>query len=86
MRQSLPNDLFINSKFWQDKTSSLSHPVAIRMLEDLDSSGSIGIGDSSKAFWKSFKHYYGDKDSNMGLSRITFFYKKFPKYFIFSMF
>jgi hypothetical protein len=37
MRQSLPNDLFINSKFWQDKTSSLSHPVAIRMLEDLDS-------------------------------------------------
>jgi hypothetical protein len=40
-------------------------------------SGPIGIGDSSKAFWKGFKHHYGDKDSNIDfLIRIK---KKHPQ-------
>ncbi len=65
MEKSLPTDLFIQSSFWSSKLESLSHPVAIRMAQDLDSTGPLGIGDGAKPFWKGFKHDYGNKDSNI---------------------
>lgn len=61
----LSNDLFIQSPFWNSKLESLSHPVAMRMAQDLDAGGPLGIGDGTKAFWKGFKHQYGEKDSNI---------------------
>lgn len=77
MEKSFPNDLFISSPFWSSKLESLSHPIAIRMAQDLDESGPLGIGDGTKAFWKGFKHYYGTKDSNIDfLLRIK---KKHPQ-------
>jgi DNA mismatch repair ATPase MutS len=65
MEKSLPNDLFIHSPFWASKLESLSHPVAVRMTQDLDSDGALGIGDANKPFWKGFKHGDGKKDSNI---------------------
>jgi hypothetical protein len=50
MEKSLPLDLFINSPFWNSKLESLSHPVAIRIAQDLDLSGPLGIGDGEKPF------------------------------------
>ena len=63
--ESFPPDLFINSPFWSAHLDNLSHPVAIRMAQDLDIEGVLGIGDSSKPFWKGFKHELGKKDSNI---------------------
>lgn len=63
--KSLPHDLFIQSPFWSARIESLSHPVAIRMAQDLDASGVLGIGDASKPFWKGFKHGDGKADSNI---------------------
>ncbi len=65
IEKSLCEDLFIQSKFWQSKLKNLSHPVAIRMAEDLDPTGPLGIGDGTKTFWKGFKHTFGQKDSNI---------------------
>lgn len=65
MEKSLPHDLFIQSPFWSTKLESLSHPVAIRMAQDLDASGPLGIGDATKPFWKGFKHGDGKSDSNI---------------------
>lgn len=65
MEKALPNDLFIYSPFWSLRLESLSHPVAVRMAQDLDFEGALGIGDGSKPFWKGFKHDYGTKDSNI---------------------
>ncbi|NBV05894.1 MAG: hypothetical protein EBS06_01480 [Proteobacteria bacterium] len=65
MEKALPNDLFIHSPFWSSRLESLSHPVAIRMAQDLDPEGPIGIGDGNKPFWKGFKHDYGKKDANI---------------------
>ncbi len=62
---SLPNDLFIQSPFWSSRLESLSHPVAIRMAQDLEVTSPLGIGDSNKSFWKGFKHDFGKKDSNI---------------------
>lgn len=61
----LSKDLFIQSPFWSSRLESLSHPVAIRMAEDLDIGGPLGIGDGNQPFWKGFKHQYGEKDSNV---------------------
>ncbi len=58
-------DLFINAPFWSSRLESLSHPVAIRMAQDLEVTGLLGIGDGEKPFWKGFKHDFGDKDSNI---------------------
>lgn len=60
-----PQDLFINSPFWLSKLESLSHPVAVRMAQDLDPINPLGIGDAEKPFWKGFKHEFGAKDSNI---------------------
>lgn len=65
MEKSFPDDLFIHSPFWSAKLESLSHPVAVRMAQDLDSAGILGIGDGEKPFWKGFKHGDGKKDSNI---------------------
>jgi DNA mismatch repair ATPase MutS len=65
MEKSLSNDLFIQSPFWSSRLMSLSHPVAIRMAQDLDPGGPLGIGDATKPFWKGFKHHDGTKDSNI---------------------
>lgn len=65
MEESFPHDLFIQSPFWNSKIETLCHPVAIRMAQDLDPEGILGIGDGSKTFWKGFKHNYGQKDSNI---------------------
>ena len=65
MEKSLAHDLFISSPFWSSRLESLSHPVAIRMAEDLDSGGFLGIGDGEKSFWKGFKHKLGTTDSNV---------------------
>jgi hypothetical protein len=65
LAKSLPGDLFIRSLFWKSRLETISHPVAIRMAQDLDNEGPLGIGDSIKAFWKGFKHDYGQKDSNI---------------------
>ncbi|MBU6339204.1 MAG: GIY-YIG nuclease family protein [Rickettsiales bacterium] len=62
---SSDNDLFIHSPFWQTRLESLSHPVAVRMAQDLDAEGFLGIGDANKSFWKGFKHGEGKKDSNI---------------------
>jgi len=62
---TLAEDLFIRSPFWSAKLESLAHPVAMRMAQDLDVSGPLGIGDSGQPFWKGFKHSYGAKDSNI---------------------
>ena len=59
------SDLFINSPFWAEKLENLSHTIAIRMAQDLDAAGPLGIGDGNKPFWKGFKHDYGKKDSNI---------------------
>jgi len=64
-KTSLPHDLFIHSPFWRAHLESLSHPVAIRMAQDLDVQGVLGIGDAEKPFWKGFKHGDGKKDSNI---------------------
>ncbi len=61
----LLNDLFINSDFWSSRLENLSHPVAIRMAQDLDLGGILGIGNANKPFWKGFKHGDGKKDSNI---------------------
>jgi DNA mismatch repair ATPase MutS len=61
----LSNDLFIQSPFWSSKLESLSHATAIRMAQDLDEGGILGIGDANKPFWKGFKHGDGKKDSNI---------------------
>ncbi len=45
MEKVLLNDLFIHSPFWSSKLESLSHPVAVRMAQDLDLAGALGIGD-----------------------------------------
>lgn len=63
--KSLPNDLFIQSPFWLQKLESLAHPVAMRMADDLEPTGPLGIGDGANPFWKGFKHEYGKKDSNI---------------------
>lgn len=68
MQQSLSSDLYLQAPFWKSRAASLSHPVAIRMLEDLDPAGPMGIGDANNAFWKGFRHSYGQKDSK----KITF--------------
>lgn len=65
MEKLLPNDLFIRSPFWSSRLESLSHPVAVRMAQDLDFDGALGIGDGAKIFWKGFKHDYGKKDSSI---------------------
>lgn len=65
MEKSLPNDLFIYAPFWSSKLESLSHPVAVRMAQDLDFEGALGIGDGNKAFWKGFKHDQGKKDASV---------------------
>ena len=65
IEKSLIKDLFIRSPFWNSRLESLSHPVAIRMAEDLDPGGPLGIGDATKSFWKGFKHTFGRKDSNI---------------------
>lgn len=65
MEKSFPNELFIHSPFWSSRLESLSHPVAVRMAQDLDFSGPLGIGDGEKPFWKGFKHDFGAKDSNI---------------------
>lgn len=65
MEKSILNDLFINAPFWKSKLENISHPVAIRMGQDLDASGYLGIGDAKKQFWKGFKHEFGNKDSNI---------------------
>ena len=61
----LPADLFIQSPFWQKKLQNLLHPVAIRMAQELDQSGVMGIGNANDSFWKGFKHDFGKKDSNI---------------------
>lgn len=77
MEKSLPNDLFINSPFWNARLESLSQAIAIRMAQDLDPLGPLGIGDGEKPFWKGFKHSLGAKDSNIDfLLRIK---KKHPQ-------
>lgn len=63
--KSLLSDLFIHSPFWSSRLESLSNPVAIRMAQDLDQNGALGIGDANQAFWKGFKHEFGAKDSNI---------------------
>jgi DNA mismatch repair ATPase MutS len=65
LEKSLSKDLFIQSPFWNSRLESLSHPVAMRMAEDLDFGGPLGIGDGTTSFWKGFKHYFGAKDSNV---------------------
>ncbi len=65
MEKSFPSDLFIHSPFWSSRLESLSHPVAVRMAQDLDLQGALGIGDGNKPFWKGFKHDYGKKDANI---------------------
>ncbi|MES2961795.1 MAG: hypothetical protein V4694_05370 [Pseudomonadota bacterium] len=65
MEKAFPNDLYIHSQFWNSRLESLSHPVAIRMAQDLDSDGPLGIGDGNKAFWKGFKHDSGKKDATV---------------------
>ncbi len=65
MEKVLLNDLFIHSPFWSSKLESLSHPVAVRMAQDLDLNGALGIGDGNKAFWKGFKHDFGAKDASV---------------------
>jgi len=65
MEKALSNDLFIHSPFWNLRLESLSHPVAVRMAQDLDSSMPLGIGDGNKTFWKGFKHDLGKKDSSV---------------------
>lgn len=65
VEKSLSNDLFIHSPFWATRLENLSHPVAIRMAQDLDKEGILGIGDAEKPFWKGFKHGEGKKDSNI---------------------
>ena len=63
--KTFSNDLFIQSPFWNSRLESLSHPVAIRMAQDLDLGGPLGIGDGNLPFWKGFKHSNGEKDSNI---------------------
>ena len=58
-------DLLITSPFWSAKLETLSHPSAIRMLEDLDPRGPLGIGNAEDPFWKGFKHTYGKKDTSI---------------------
>lgn len=65
MEKNLPHDLFIHSPFWRARLESLSHPVALRMAQDLDQIGALGIGNAEDAFWKGFKHGDGKKDSNI---------------------
>jgi DNA mismatch repair ATPase MutS len=65
IEKSLPHDLFIFSPFWSSKIESLSHPVAIRMAQDLEFNSALGIGDGETSFWKGFKHGNGKKDSNI---------------------
>ena len=57
--------LLISSPFWQAKLEQLSHPSAIRMAEALEPTEPLGIGLGDNAFWKGFKHSYGEKDSNI---------------------
>lgn len=57
--------LLISHPYWQRRLEDLSHPAAIRMAEDLDPSGPLGIGSSADLFWKGFKHDYGRKDSSI---------------------
>lgn len=64
-KELLPNEIFIHSQFWAEKLETLSHPVAMRMAEDLDAQGPLGIGDGNESFWKGFKHGDGKKDSNI---------------------
>ncbi len=65
VKKSLPYDLFIQSPFWNSRFETIAHPVATRMMQDLDASMPLGIGDAAKPFWKGFKHNYGDSDSNI---------------------
>lgn len=65
LKNSLSHDLFIYSPFWKSRLETLAHPVAMRMAQDLDATGPLGIGDGNQAFWKGFKHHYGLKDSNI---------------------
>jgi hypothetical protein len=65
VEENFPNDLFTHSPFWASRLESLSHPVAVRMAQDLDFSGALGIGDGEKPFWKGFKHNFGDSDSSV---------------------
>lgn len=37
----------------------------MRMAQDLDFEGVLGIGDGEKQFWKGFKHDFGAKDGNV---------------------
>lgn len=64
LKNSLSHDLFIRSPFWKAKLESLSHPVAMRMADDLDVEGPLGIGDGMQPFWKGFKHSYGQRESS----------------------
>ncbi len=63
--KSLPLELFIQSPFWAARLESLSHPVAVRMAQDLELKEPLGIGNAEQAFWKGFKHNYGASDSNI---------------------
>lgn len=65
LEQSHSKDLLIQSPFWSNRLESLSHPVAIRMAQDLDRGGPLGIGDGNQPFWKGFKHGDGKKESNI---------------------
>ncbi len=77
IEKTFPDDLFITDAFWSARLESLSHPVAVRMAQDLDLTGPLGIGDGDKPFWKGFKHSQGKKDSNIDfLFRIK---KKHPQ-------
>ncbi len=77
MEKLLPHDLFIQSPFWKSHLESLSHPVAVRMAQDLEIASPLGIGDANKIFWKGFKHNFGAADSNIDfLFRIK---KKHPQ-------
>ncbi|MDA0901832.1 MAG: GIY-YIG nuclease family protein [Proteobacteria bacterium] len=65
IKKSIAGDLFIHSPFWNSRLKNLSHPVAIRMAQDLDDGAALGIGDGNLPFWKGFKHNHGQKDSNI---------------------
>ncbi len=52
MEKSLLGDLFINSPFWNSKLESLSHPVAIRMAQDLDPDGMLELAMEKSLFGK----------------------------------
>lgn len=70
-------ELQIQSPFWNERIESLSHPVAVRMAQDLDFKEPLGIGNAENPFWKGFKHNYGAGDSNIDfLFRIK---KKHPE-------